>query len=255
MSPIVSSLSQSFAVGTTFPKIVTNGLVIYLDAGNQNSYNGTGTIWRDLSGLNNTGTLVNGVAYTNTNGGALVFDGTDDYINFGGFNYNFSAGFTHCAFFTVDTTKAWARLMDFGLGQDNTNILVGQESTSNRLALHTQIGAQSSNQWGQLLSTNAVLAPSTSYRMSAATIAPGTPGTQSSAKLYYNGSEVSTTVVTRQPFVPSTTNRTSNFIGRSNWSADPYWDGNIPITLIYNRELSATEIQQNFQALRGRFGI
>ena len=42
------------------PKIVTSGLVLALDAADKNSYKGTGTTWRDLSGNNNTGTLTNG---------------------------------------------------------------------------------------------------------------------------------------------------------------------------------------------------
>ena len=57
------------------PKIVTDGLVLCLDAGNPKSYPGSGTTWTDLSGQGNNGTLVNGVGYVGTNGGSLSFDG------------------------------------------------------------------------------------------------------------------------------------------------------------------------------------
>ena len=63
------------------PKIVTNGLVLYLDAANKKSYPGSGTTWTDLSGNNNTGTLTNGPTFDSNNGGSIVFDGTNDYVS------------------------------------------------------------------------------------------------------------------------------------------------------------------------------
>ena len=66
--------------------IVTNGLVLCLDAGNPRSYPGSGTAWYDVSGNNKTGTLVNGPSYNSSNGGSFVFDGVDDYVNVNNFN-------------------------------------------------------------------------------------------------------------------------------------------------------------------------
>jgi hypothetical protein len=62
------------------PNIITDGLVLALDAANVKSYLGSRTTWKDLSGNGNHGTLVNGVGYTSTNSGALVFDGINDYF-------------------------------------------------------------------------------------------------------------------------------------------------------------------------------
>lgn len=62
------------------PSIVKDGLVLYLDAANVKSYPGTGTTWNDLSGNGNNGTLVNGPTFNTGNGGSLVFDGSDDFI-------------------------------------------------------------------------------------------------------------------------------------------------------------------------------
>lgn len=58
-----------------------SGLIAYLDAGNPASYPGSGTTWTDLSGNGNNGTLTNGVGYSAANGGALTFDGVDDYVS------------------------------------------------------------------------------------------------------------------------------------------------------------------------------
>jgi len=65
--------------GSSGPDLITNGLVLALDAADKNSYIGSGTTWRDLSGNGNTGTLTNGPTFNSTNGGSIVFDGIDDY--------------------------------------------------------------------------------------------------------------------------------------------------------------------------------
>jgi hypothetical protein len=65
------------------PAIVTSGLVLCLDAANRKSYSGTGTTWSDLSGNNYNGTLTNGPTFNGANGGSIVFDSTDDFVNVG----------------------------------------------------------------------------------------------------------------------------------------------------------------------------
>ena len=64
------------------PRIVTDGLVLCLDAASKRSYPGTGTTWIDLTG-GNDGALANGPTFNDENGGSVVFDGTDDYVDFG----------------------------------------------------------------------------------------------------------------------------------------------------------------------------
>ena len=63
------------------PRIVTDGLVLALDAGNTKSYPGSGTTWTDLSGNGNNGSLLNGTGYSSDNLGVLSLDGTNDYID------------------------------------------------------------------------------------------------------------------------------------------------------------------------------
>ena len=60
------------------PKIVTDGLVLCLDAGDRKSYSGSGTTWTDRSGEGNNGTLVNGPTFDSGNGGSIYFDGGND---------------------------------------------------------------------------------------------------------------------------------------------------------------------------------
>ena len=59
--------------------VVTDNMVVYLDAGNNSSYSGSGTSWNDVSGNSNNFTLVNGPTYSSSDGGAIVFDGTNDF--------------------------------------------------------------------------------------------------------------------------------------------------------------------------------
>jgi hypothetical protein len=66
------------------PSIVTDGLILCLDAANLKSYPGSGTTWSDLSGQANNGTLVDGVGYSSVNLGALTFDGLDDHVDISG---------------------------------------------------------------------------------------------------------------------------------------------------------------------------
>jgi len=60
--------------------VVTTGLQLYLDAGNASSYPGSGTTWTDLTVNGRNGTLTNGPTYSGTNGGSIVFDGTNDFV-------------------------------------------------------------------------------------------------------------------------------------------------------------------------------
>ena len=83
--------------GSAGPDLVQNGLVLALDAADKLSYLGTGTVWYDLSGNANTGTLTNGPTFSQANGGAIVFDGVDDYVNIP-YNSIFNSSTT----FTVD---------------------------------------------------------------------------------------------------------------------------------------------------------
>ncbi len=93
-------------MGTSYnPTIVTDGLVLCLDAANKISYPGTGTTWSDLAGSNNgtlTTDLINGPTFDAGNGGSIVFDGTDDYVDL-------STGFLDVSANQGLTISAWIK--------------------------------------------------------------------------------------------------------------------------------------------------
>ena len=93
------------------PKIVTNGLVLCLDAGNTKSYSGSGTTWTDLSESATNGTLTNGPTFNSDNKGSIVFDGIDDYI--AGSLTSAPTEMTFCVFAKV-TNKNEAGLIGIG---------------------------------------------------------------------------------------------------------------------------------------------
>lgn len=237
MSPLNSLVGKNFAVATTFPKIVTNGLVLHLDAGQQNSYSGSGTIWKDLSGNNNNGILTNGPTYNSSNGGLIIFDGSNDYIN-GVHNAqtDITGNITiECWFRITDTRADWVRVFGKGTSANRTFGLWYNQSLSS--FLYQRYGTTSMN--AQYLDTVSL---NTWYHM---------VGTSSGNNhiLYLNNIERATSS-TGTTFYSSTD---PYKVGYGN--IHTYHVGDISNCKIYNRALTITEIQQNFQALRGRFGI
>ena len=61
-------------------RIVSDKLMLHLDAANPKSYIGSGTSWVDISGKGNNGTLTNGPTFSSDNLGSFVFDGTNDHV-------------------------------------------------------------------------------------------------------------------------------------------------------------------------------
>ena len=104
------------------PRIVSNGLVLALDAADKNSYPGSGITWRDVSGNNNNGTLTNGPTFDSSNGGSIVFDGTNDFVT--GSIGSINAPFTFSVFGkfnNVSQTRIYARELTTTEVQQNYN--------------------------------------------------------------------------------------------------------------------------------------
>ena len=94
------------------PRIVIDGLVLALDAGNTKSYSGSGTAWTDTVGGNH-GTLTNGPTFSSLNGGSIVFDGTNDYVQVSASSdLNFGTGnFTIEGWFNKGATTTYLTLL------------------------------------------------------------------------------------------------------------------------------------------------
>ena len=241
MSPLYSSFNYSFGEGDGTPRIVTNGLVLNLDAGRQNSYNG-GTTWTDLSGSGNTGTLVNGVGYNGSNGGSLSFDGVDDYVNLGSSIQNYS----------TFTTSFWVYYNSYDQRESPLGN-ASQPSGYHFLFLFGAIYVGFSSGYTGNPYIGVSLHP---YKENP--YIPTDPG-----DFYYN--TWNNFVVTKDSNNDVLFYRNAVSLGGGNkpgvTNIDKIGlglysnDMRFPQLLFYNRALSAAEISQNFQAMRGRFGI
>lgn len=93
------------------PKIITDGLVLCLDAAGTKSYPGNGTTWTDLSGNGNNGTLINGPTFSSDNGGSLVFDGSNEWVACSASlsKLNITTQFTYEVTFYITSNNAYNR--------------------------------------------------------------------------------------------------------------------------------------------------
>lgn len=222
--------------------IVRSGLVLHLDAANPKSYPGSGTAWRDLSGNGNNGTLTNGPAYSSSNKGNITFDGTNDYVNCG-------TGLAQSGSWTLTSFAKFSNT--------STQVILGRTGGS------ATGFAQNYNIYTQT-SKFRVATSSDSYRFaeSTTTMIVNTwyyvTGVYDSAtkilSIYVNGVfESSAAALTG---TPPTAGAQYVILGASDGlSAANRMTGNISSASIYNRALTALEIQQNFEALRGRYGV
>ena len=229
------------------PQLITNGLVLYLDAADRTSYPGYGTTWRDISGGNNVA-LTNGPTYDNGNGGSIVFDGVDDYV---GRNLSLNTGQN----FTVN---AW--IYPTVLGTTRRAIAASSyDYTTANGWLFCTAGASTNNTFFFSVGSD------NSFRIAAAnTLSPNQWSYVSAVcqngggliDLYKNGTAISSYALSSL-----TSNTLTYFNNQFNigfrqvgGTTDPF-TGNISTTQIYNRALSAAEVAQNFNAQRQRFNI
>jgi hypothetical protein len=227
----------------TGPNIVKNGLVLWLDAANTKSYPGSGTNWADLSGNGNTGVLTNGPTFSSANNGSIVFDGVDDYVQFSNI-----ASFDSSTF-TIDLTLL--------LQEDLSNSFYGFFSTLNSLTSGYQLFWHSA-QYFYLFVTNTVVV---STQLTSGSIPSGTHlnlvatydnSSLSNTAIYvnnvrYGGSSIGTYVA---PTLPP------RLIGRrADISSDFSLSCKLYSTRFYNRALSASEIAQNYNATKARYGL
>lgn len=204
------------------PRIITDGLVLCLDAANKKSYTGSGTTWTDLSGNGNHSTLVNGVAYNAENGGYLSFDGVDDYTTI-----PVPSGSGSISFWYYYNANTYSKLI-MGNGSSMLYCAGGESGAHwfNHSTDYTFFAAwTNTSQW---LNIALVYDSNTSNRM------------------YYNGKLVYSSTTYSIP-KGTTYNVAGNYYVAQNCRFS-----NIQT---YNRALSATEVFQNFNALRGRFGL
>jgi hypothetical protein len=217
------------------PRIVTDGLVLCFDAANTKSYPGTGTTWTNLIGLPNV--TLTSTSFTNNAIGGISFTSSSSLASFSSAGLSLSNGFTvsvwikHTGtlpravgsvqrYFTIPSEAVVLRF-------ENNNILRGyvfdNTGTIRSISVSNQIF--SGNYYNCVYSYD---------------------GT--TFKLYNNNVEIGNLSVSVTLRTPSGTANLPS--GGSEW-----FEGDMHLTHFYNRALTPQEIQQNFNALRGRFGL
>jgi hypothetical protein len=218
---------------THSPKIVTDGLVLCLDAANTRSYPGTGTTWTDLKG-GNSGTLTNmdGANFSSDNGGSLSFDGSDEYIDYGDILDDLiSDSLTMCCFCNLSTLSGVQNIFT-----KSASYWLHKESSTQkfRFKVETSSGRKETE-------ANLTLSTNRFYFVVGVL-------NSSSISIYVDGVKYTETSFS------GTFNKSSYPLRVGAWALGPHlFRGSIANASIYNRALTADEVQQNYNATKGRF--
>ena len=224
--------------------IVNTNLFLNLDAGNSLSYSGTGSTWSDLSGNGRNATLINNPTYTSSQNGYFHFTDTS-------FQYAVTATVPSLSNWTVE---AWYRPTKSLVGKvtsvitnefNLTNAINYSLGNNNAPASYTLAGGFYNGAWR---STSGFTPSINTWYQSVVTY-NGSTITQ-----YTNGSSQSTL-----PYVGTSTSGGTTRIARR-WDesaalASNFFDGDISIVRIYNTALSNNQILQNYNSIRGRYGL
>ena len=220
------------------PAPSSNNLLLKLDAGNAASYPGTGTTWADLSGNGNNGILVNGTSYSSANGGIMIFDGINDYVNIpqsptlsrtntGALFLWVNQSSVNRNYVIIENGNIYYDNSAYGMYYYNGNeyVEIANNSTSNSAATYEYL---SFDTWKQV----------------------GMVWNGTTLKKYINGIEVASTTQTinvnptTQPFQ----------IGRSYAGGGWYAKMSVGEVCLYNT-ITASEITANFNATKTRYGL
>lgn len=247
----LNGLSTVVCVNMDYEPIITSGLTFLVDAGFTPSYYTSGTNWLDISLNNINGTLTNGPTFNSSNGGSLVFDGSNDYVTFGNQNLGLDLiSKTFCAWVNlgstlINPTSVIDKQFDntppsnnyggwgFWIGSDRKLWWWNMPNQDIRDNGSTTIGT---NVWNHIAVT---------YN-----------STTKTASFYINGSlnsSVSNSNIVEQSSGTQTLAIAAARVGQPNQLG--YLNGSIANVLAYNRVLSATEILQNYNAQKSRFGL
>jgi hypothetical protein len=235
----IGTQSNLMAANFEYENIVTDGLIVSLDAGFVGSYPTTASTWYDISGNNTTGSLINGPTFSSANSGSIVFDRVDDYVSF---NINasniYNAGeLTYNVWYKVISSQQDTSLLEIGGNWNNWSLYWDLADSTGSLSFSI-----TGNYFSRVTAT-------TNTKTGAWFNSCGTFGSNS-AKIYTNG------ILENTRNSISLLNQTGILEGRiANDAVNSRLGGNVAITQIYNRALSAQEVLQNYNAQKGRFGL
>jgi hypothetical protein len=234
------------------PKIITDGLIICLDAANTRSYPGSGTTWSDLSRGESNGILINGPTFSSDGRGSIVFDGVNDYVNLGNKDtFTNPNGFSINIWFKPSTysetssaplaEKYQASGLEFVFGSLSTNLFAWVYDNN------------TNGYRGRYLTNMDSFAPRNVWSNFVYTY--DGQGLTSSSKIYINGMQRDTTDFTAGTFTTIRNTPTPLSIGRFNQGIGGPIKGNVGIFNFFNKTLTVSEILQNYNATKTRFGL
>ncbi len=231
------------------PRIVTSGLVLALDAADRNSYPGSGTTWRDMSGNNNSGSLTNGPTFSNN---SFVFDGVDDYISIPSqldaqlplSGYGSFTGADTNAF----TLEIWIKTSQIsGIVSYNAPCLIGRDDGDiwSNLTLYNGYVYYThyNNAWLDNLKSTTMVSNNIWHQVVYVN------NTNETGNIYIDGINE----ILGSSSLSGTNYFSPDFIGRG--YSGRYFQGNISNCRFYDRSLSASEVLQNYNAQKSRFGL
>lgn len=218
--------------------IITDGLVLHLDAGNPESYPGTGTTWYDLSGNTRNASILGTLNYSTSNGGVFTLNGTNAYMSVPNFDISGSE-ISFGAWFRMPSLPAAER----AIIRKNERIQLGCTNWS-------------TGSWRNLIATSGTTGWSVSYDFTSSISTNNwyyvmVVYSTGSRITYINGAPVNTTTGITGNVL---TNSNNLLIGRDEGS-NTYTAADVSAIEMYNRKLTATEVEQNYNALKGRYGL
>ena len=228
------------------PKIITDGLVLCLDAADRKSYPGSGSIWYDRSGNSQNATLVNSPTFSSSYGGIFSFNGINNYLSFANqMSVSLSTGFSMGLWFKVPSSQINASAWNYILSDRDTG------GTPSSHPGDYEIGIYSTNTTTFLFKDNVASPNTISSFLGSASWNYILFGQNSSLNpfIYKNGVLSSSSEAT----YGNTTFEFSYLFTRETISN--FFQCDCAIIQLYNKALSSNEILQNFNAQRYRFGV
>ena len=225
------------------PKIVTDGLVLYLDAANTRSYNST-TDWFDLSIKGNNGYLTNGPTFSSFNGGVIIFDGINDYIQ------------VNSPFGDIDwSSRPWSVNSFMKLNSLGDRCLVNLNSSNTSDYVTTNVFSTDGSSYWYFIKN------STSSQINFKSSSSFITGEIFNFTITYNGLGLSTNNINFYKNGVKLVTSSGGSAGVSNQSGLQIGgvlyplNGDVYNFLMYNKELSSTEVLQNYNTTKSRFGL
>jgi hypothetical protein len=234
----VNSVGSGAASSTLYiTPLPFSNLMLLMDAANYTS----GSKWFDYSGKSMHATLFNSPIWSSANGGRFEFNGTNQYAQLPIGFADFTSGITVLAIADFGIGNSSERIIDFGNGQANNNILLARNGTTQSLTFEVY------NNIIRIIQPNFVTNNSWSYY-------GGSLNGTTSAIINTNNIIMPGTIVSgSMAGLPLNVTRTLNYIGRSNWSGDSYFQRYIGVVAIFNRALTGSEITAFLDFYRNRY--